>query len=67
MFIFFGAQTVCFGVFSEKGTPGAAHGLIAFIFLFYAAYEYVFPSEDLYKLKSIAQHCFLALDRLLYG
>ncbi|KAF8902994.1 hexose transporter [Mucidula mucida] len=42
MFIFFGAQTVCFGVFSEKGTPGAAHGLIAFIFLFYAAYDIAF-------------------------
>ncbi|KAF9030565.1 general substrate transporter [Hymenopellis radicata] len=42
MFIFFSAQTVCFGVFSEKGTPGAAHGLLAFIFLFYAAYDIAF-------------------------
>ncbi|KAK0203424.1 hexose transporter [Desarmillaria ectypa] len=42
MFVFFSAQTVCFAVHSEKGTEGAAHALIAFIFLFYAAYDIAF-------------------------
>ncbi|KAK0441522.1 hexose transporter [Desarmillaria tabescens] len=42
MFVFFSAQTICFAVHSEKGTEGAAHALIAFIFLFYAAYDIAF-------------------------
>lgn len=54
MFIFFSAQTICFAYFVEKGTtdpvtgeitggpPNAAHGVIAFIFLFYAAYDLAF-------------------------
>ncbi len=39
MFIFFSAQMICFAVHTEKGTKAAADALIAFIFLFYAAYE----------------------------
>ncbi|KAF8520591.1 hexose transporter [Hysterangium stoloniferum] len=33
------AQTVCFAEFSANGSAQAAHAFIAFIFLFYAAYD----------------------------
>jgi len=36
------AQTVCFAEFSEYGSAQAAHAFIAFIFLFYAAYDIAF-------------------------
>ncbi|KAF8584667.1 general substrate transporter [Ramaria rubella] len=36
------AQTVCFAEFSLEGSASAAHGFIAFIFLFYAAYDIAF-------------------------
>ncbi len=39
MFVFFSCQTICFAVFSETGKKGSAYALIAFIFLFFAAYE----------------------------
>jgi MFS family permease len=39
MFVFFSCQTICAALFLEKGFKGAAHGVIAFIFLFYASYE----------------------------
>jgi MFS family permease len=42
MTIFFTLQTACSAVFQIQGSTGAAHAVIAFIFLFYAAYEYVF-------------------------
>jgi MFS family permease len=42
MVIFFTLQTACSAVFQVKGSSSAAHAVIAFIFLFYAAYEYVF-------------------------
>ncbi|KAG7441097.1 hexose transporter [Guyanagaster necrorhizus] len=42
MFLFFSAQTICFAVHSEMGTKSAANALIAFIFLFYAAYDLAF-------------------------
>ncbi|PBK90183.1 hexose transporter [Armillaria gallica] len=42
MFIFFSAQMICFAVHTEKGTKAAADALIAFIFLFYAAYDLAF-------------------------
>lgn len=41
MAVFFTMQTVCSAVFQVHGSSGAAHAVIAFIFLFYAAYEYV--------------------------
>ena len=39
MLVFFTLQTACAGVFANTGSQGAAHAVIAFIFLFYAAYE----------------------------
>ncbi|KIJ49078.1 hypothetical protein M422DRAFT_777634 [Sphaerobolus stellatus SS14] len=36
------AQTVCFAEFSTNGSTQAAHAFIAFIFLFYAAYDIAF-------------------------
>jgi MFS family permease len=42
MFVFFSAQTICFAVFMEKGYQPAANAVIAFIFLFYAAYDIAF-------------------------
>jgi hypothetical protein len=33
---------VCSAVFAQKGTTASANAVIAFIFLFYAFYEYVF-------------------------
>lgn len=41
MLVFFSLQTACAGHFAETGSAGAAHAVIAFIFLYYAAYEYV--------------------------
>lgn len=39
MLVFFVMQTVCSALFAETGSTGAAHAVIASIFLFYAAYE----------------------------
>ena len=39
MLLFFTLQTICSALFAQKGSDGAAHSVIAFIFLFYAAYE----------------------------
>lgn len=39
MLVFFTLQTVCSALFALHGTTGAAHAVIAFIFLFYGAYE----------------------------
>lgn len=50
MLVFFTCQTACSGVFAKTGSQGAAHAVIAFIFLFYAAYEYV--SHVIFKAAS---------------
>jgi len=42
MMVCFTMQTVCSAVFAQKGTPAAAHAVIAFIFLFYAFYDIAF-------------------------
>jgi len=42
MFIFFLLQTVCSARFAITQSPAAAHAVIAFIFLFYAAYDIAF-------------------------
>ncbi|KAF8591277.1 hexose transporter [Ramaria rubella] len=42
MLIFFTMQTVCSAQFALKGSEPAAHAVIAFIFLFYAAYDIAF-------------------------
>ncbi|KAI5887242.1 general substrate transporter [Schizophyllum commune H4-8] len=39
MFIFFTIQTICSARFAIDGTDAAAHAVVAFIFLFYAAYD----------------------------
>jgi hypothetical protein len=39
MLVFFTMQTVCSAQFALHGSDAAAHAVIAFIFLFYAAYE----------------------------
>ncbi|KAI0942190.1 hypothetical protein AcW1_009507 [Taiwanofungus camphoratus] len=42
MIIFFSMQTVCSARFAITQNPQAAHAVIAFIFLFYAAYDLAF-------------------------
>lgn len=44
MIVFFTLQTAMSAVFANTGNTGAAHSVIAFIFLFYASYEYATPS-----------------------
>lgn len=39
MLLFFVLQTICSAQYAIHGSSGAAHAVIAFIFLFYAAYE----------------------------
>jgi hypothetical protein len=41
MLVFFTLQTICSALYAEHGSSAAAHSVIAFIFLFYAAYECV--------------------------
>jgi len=42
MLLFFTMQTVCSARFAINADPSAAHAVIAFIFLFYAAYDLAF-------------------------
>ncbi|KAI5122234.1 hypothetical protein M0805_007101 [Coniferiporia weirii] len=42
MLVFFTMQTVCSAVFANTGNESAAHAVIAFIFLYYAAYDIAF-------------------------
>ncbi|PFH49901.1 hypothetical protein AMATHDRAFT_86125 [Amanita thiersii Skay4041] len=42
MLIFWTLQTACLATFSNNGSGGAAHAFIAFIFLYYAAYDIAF-------------------------
>ncbi|KIJ36375.1 hypothetical protein M422DRAFT_212350 [Sphaerobolus stellatus SS14] len=42
MLVFFVMQTVCSARFAVDGSQAAAHAVIAFIFLFYAAYDIAF-------------------------
>ncbi|THH12736.1 hypothetical protein EW146_g7407 [Bondarzewia mesenterica] len=42
MLLFFTLQTICSALFAQHGTAGAAHAVIAFIFLFYASYDLAF-------------------------
>lgn len=43
MLVFFTMQTVCSAEFAIHSSHAAAHAVIAFIFLFYASYEYELP------------------------
>jgi len=42
MTLFYTAQAICFAEYAQHGTPAAGHAVIAFIFLFYAAYDIAF-------------------------
>jgi len=44
MLLFFSSETICHAIFAESGntSDNAAHGVIAFIFLFYAMYDVAF-------------------------
>ncbi|KAG2117346.1 hexose transporter [Suillus discolor] len=42
MTLFYMAQAICFAEYAEHGSPAAGHAVIAFIFLFYAAYDVAF-------------------------
>jgi len=42
MLVFFTAQTITFAQFQMHGQPAAAHSYIAFLFLYYAAYDLAF-------------------------
>ena len=42
MLVFFTAQTICTALFVEYGNKAAANAVIAFIFLYYGAFECVF-------------------------
>jgi sugar porter (SP) family MFS transporter len=42
MLLFFTFQTICSATFALHGSEAAAHAVIAFIFLFYAAYDLAF-------------------------
>jgi len=42
MCIFYMAQAICFSEYSQHKTTAAGHAVIAFIFLFYAAYDIAF-------------------------
>jgi MFS family permease len=42
MTLFYMAQAICFAEYAEHGHPAAGHAVIAFIFLFYAAYDIAF-------------------------
>jgi sugar porter (SP) family MFS transporter len=42
MLLFFTAQTIAFAQFEMHSQPAAAHSVIAFIFLFYACYDFAF-------------------------
>ncbi|KAI9567545.1 hexose transporter [Boletus coccyginus] len=42
MTLFYMAQAICFSEYAQHGTPTAGNAVIAFIFLFYAAYDIAF-------------------------
>ncbi|KAK7447455.1 hypothetical protein VKT23_014164 [Stygiomarasmius scandens] len=57
MLVFFIAQTISFSLFSQHGSPDAAHAVIAFLFLFYAAYDIAFtPLIVSYTVEILPYH-----------
>jgi len=57
MFIFFLAQTICIQQYQAHAKPAAAHGMIAFIFLFYASYDLAFtPLIVSYTVEILPYH-----------
>lgn len=53
MLLFFTLQTICSALFAQHGSPGAAHAVIAFIFLYYAAYEYVYFTSTMHPILKL--------------
>lgn len=67
MTLFFTLQTICSAQYALHGSQSAAHAVIAFIFLFYAAYEYVYIIFMCgILLKRIMQPCIHAAHRLVH-
>lgn len=64
MLIFFTFQTICSALFAQSQNNNAAHAVIAFIFLFYASYEYVAFHPSYYILRA-DQSAVLLLAHLL--
>ena len=56
MLVFFTLQTVCSALFAEHGTQGAAHAVIAFIFLYSPAYNTGFNALT-YSAYQLASSC----------
>lgn len=57
MILFFTLQTICSALFAQRGSEGAAHAVIAFIFLFYAAYDLAFtPLIVSYTVEILPYH-----------
>ncbi|KAG6897286.1 hypothetical protein C0992_002826 [Termitomyces sp. T32_za158] len=57
MTIFYTLQTALAGHFQNSGNPDSAHGVIAFIFLYYAAYDLAFtPLIVSYTLEILPFH-----------
>lgn len=73
MLLFFTLQTIFSSLFAQSGLPGAAHAVIAFIFLFYASYEWVVKATELYIAVSMSiiisylQHRIHASYRVLHS
>ena len=67
MVLFFIGQTICSAEYAIRGSAAAGHAVIAFIFLFYAAYEYV-CCFMLYKRPLIRhQHRIYTAHRVVHG
>ncbi|KAK7447444.1 hypothetical protein VKT23_014153 [Stygiomarasmius scandens] len=57
MLLFFIAQTISFSLFSQRGSPDAAHAVIAFLFLFSVAYNMAFsPLIVSYTVEILPYH-----------
>ncbi|KAG8216731.1 hexose transporter [Butyriboletus roseoflavus] len=57
MTLFYMAQAICFSEYAQHGSAGAGHAVIAFIFLFYAAYDIAFtPLIVSYTVEILPYH-----------
>ncbi|KAH7925088.1 hexose transporter [Leucogyrophana mollusca] len=57
MTVFYTAQAICFARYAKNQAPAAGHAVIAFIFLFYAAYDLAFtPLIVSYTVEILPYH-----------
>ncbi|KAH7912200.1 hexose transporter [Hygrophoropsis aurantiaca] len=57
MTLFYTAQAICFARYAKNQAPAAGHAVIAFIFLFYAAYDLAFtPLIVSYTVEILPYH-----------